>query len=387
MKSNLSLLNILHLFNDGFEASFLLLLPFIQKDLHFNLTYVGILGTLVIIIRILMALPSGYLAMKAGGMRVLIYSIILYALGFLGVPFSNSLIRLLLVFIIGGLGYSFFHTIGFALVSKWADKKTRGKDLGNFTSIGDLGKVGISTVLTFIIVAIGWRFTSLLYTFISIILFLFFFIKFNKLKDSFIENQAKVKELHFIEVMKNWRFILAMATGFFDNFASASLYIFLPFLLLKRGINPSFLGSFTAAFFIGNFLGKYVLSRFIDRHGSVRIFMVAEVFMALFIFLLASSTSFILIIIFAVILGIFTKGTLPVVETMITESVEHHANYEKAHGINGVITNIGVAVAPILLGIISDKLSIVWAFDMMAIAALIALIPALGFYLLYRKSF
>lgn len=38
-------LNILHIFNDGFQASFILLLPFIVADLKIDLFQVGTLGT------------------------------------------------------------------------------------------------------------------------------------------------------------------------------------------------------------------------------------------------------------------------------------------------------------------------------------------------------
>lgn len=56
MKQKLLPLNILHIFNDGFFASFLLLSPFIAKSLHLSLTQVGLLGTEVTIVEI--ASPS-----------------------------------------------------------------------------------------------------------------------------------------------------------------------------------------------------------------------------------------------------------------------------------------------------------------------------------------
>ena len=45
MLDRVKLLSVLHILNDGYQASFLLLLPFIAKDLNINLTQIGTLGT------------------------------------------------------------------------------------------------------------------------------------------------------------------------------------------------------------------------------------------------------------------------------------------------------------------------------------------------------
>lgn len=75
-------LNTLHIFNDGYESSFLLLLPFIAKDIHINLTQVGFLGTIFNSLSIHLAIPAGYIAKKIGGMKTLIFALFIYALGY-----------------------------------------------------------------------------------------------------------------------------------------------------------------------------------------------------------------------------------------------------------------------------------------------------------------
>src|SRR5436305_11023186 len=83
-------LNILHVLNDGFQASFLLLLPFIAKDLHTNLTQIGFLGTLVNSLSVVLALPAGYVATKVGGMRTLVIALFIYALGYFVTGFAPT---------------------------------------------------------------------------------------------------------------------------------------------------------------------------------------------------------------------------------------------------------------------------------------------------------
>jgi len=376
-------LTILHIFNDGFEGSFLLLLPFIAKDLHINLAQVGMLGTAEGLMVIVCSIPAIYLAARYGGLRVLLGALFIYTAGFFLTALSPSFSLLFITFIVAGCGFGLFHSIAFGLVSRWSEKSERGRKLGNFTATGDAGKIALSSVLTFIIVIIGWRMTSLSFAFVTFILFVLF-SKFITPKDQALE-EKHVSQAHIPlkDFIKNMQFVLANTTNVFDSLASASLFIFLPFLLLKRGVNPAILGTFTATFFLGNFLGKTYLGRLVDKHGSAKIFIFSELFMAVFIFILANSSSILVILLSSVLLGAFTKGTVPVIKAMVSESVEHHENFEKAFGINSVIAGGASALAPIILGFVSNSYGIVYAFNLSAVFALIATAPAL-LYLLLR---
>jgi len=380
LSSNFLTLYVLHYLNDGFDASFILLLPFIAKELHLSLTQVGFVGTLSNSLSVILALPAGYIATKIGGIKTLVLALFVYGLAYIGTGFSPNYFWILLVFILGGVGFGVFHTIGFALIARWSIKEERGKQMGNFTAIGDTGKISLTAVLTFIIILIGWRYTSMLYGIVAIIAAVFIsFIIFSR-KEHFVTKAQQTKEINFVEILKHTKFLFATITGFFDCLASSSLFMFLPFLLLKRGVSPAFLGSFAATFFIGNFIGKLVLGRFTDKYGTSKVFITAEILMGLFIFLFANTSSFLLIIIFSIILGIFTKGTVAVTNTMVSEASEHHGNFEKAFGVNEFITSIGTTIAPLILGLLSDKFGIVSAFYAMGIAAIIAAIPAYFFY-------
>ena len=107
--------------------------------------------------------------------------------------------------------------------------------------------------------------------------------------------------------------------------------------------------------------------------------------MAIFIIILANIPSFIIIMIAAIILGVFTKGTAPLNKTMLSESIEHHGNFEKAFGINEVIASTAKTLAPITLGFVSNTFGIVAAFNLAAVIALCAIIPALGFYFVKKN--
>jgi MFS family permease len=117
----------------------------------------------------------------------------------------------------------------------------------------------------------------------------------------------------------------------------------------------------------------------VDTHGSVKIFVICEILMAILLLLLANATSIPLILVCSVILGFFTKGTIPITKIMVSESVEHHGDFEKAFGVNNAITAIAATAAPILMGFVADTYGIINAFVLMAFSVIIAIIPALLF--------
>ena len=174
MLDRVKLLSVLHILNDGYQASFLLLLPFIAKDLNINLTQIGTLGTFLYGFEIIFALPAGYLNERLNGLKVLILSMALYGLSYLLLTFSPSFIFLILIFSLAGIGFAIFHPIAFALLAKWSHKDTLGRSMGDFMALGDLGRIGLSTVIAFMAVQIGWRSASFLY---SLVIFLFSEIK------------------------------------------------------------------------------------------------------------------------------------------------------------------------------------------------------------------
>ncbi len=378
-------LNILHIFNDGFQASYLLLLPFIARAEGLNLTQVGSLGTVLNVAGIVLALPAGYIAAKFGGLKTLVVALFIYGLALVGAGSFGNYYALLGLFALGGIGFGVFHPIAFALIAKWFPKERRGRAMGNFTAIGDVGRIGISAALSFIAVAIGWRQTALLYAGGAIVMAVGSYHFLVSRADRVEVKERHATPMSLWQIIKNKRYVLAMSTGALDSFASASLYVFLPFLLLKRGISPALLGSFTAAFFVGNLFGKTALGRFVDKFGNSKVFIASELLMAGFIFLLANSTATLLIVICAVVLGIFTKGTVPVVSTMVSESVDHHGNFEKAFGLSAFITSVAITAAPLALGVVSDKLGIVAAFNVMAGVALVAVIPAVAFFFVKQQ--
>ena len=374
MKNKLTQIFALHFFNDGFLASIILILPFIKQSLNLTLTQIGFLTSILSVSGIILSLPAGFFGHKIGAIKILSVAIFFYSIGFIAVGLSFSYFYLVISFLIAAIGFGIFHPIAFSLVAKWAPINKLGRAMGDFTAIGDVGRIALSSTVAFIIVAIGWQKTSIIYGIIS--LFSIFIIIFLNKKEGDVETKKNISKINYWQIIKNTKFIFALLITFFDNLASSALFIFIPFLFLSRNINPSVLGLFTSAFLVGNLIGKTTLGRLTDKYKSTKVFIIAEFFMAVFIFLLTLSYSQFLIIIISVILGALTAGTIPVRSTMISESTQHHKRYEEVFGISSFVANIATSLAPIILGFVADKYGIVSSFNISALFALFAIIPA-----------
>lgn len=386
MKKNFLYLNALHILNDGFEAGFLILLPFIAKDLHINLAQVGVLSTVEKILIMILSIPAGYLALKFGGLRTIIVALLIYSIGFMLTSFAYSFLFLLFTFIVAGIGFGLFNSIGLALAAKWSDKKTIGRQMGNYSATGDLGKVIFPAALTFLIGFIGWRSATFSFSILGIFIFLISLKIFVALKDTVRLESKQISDVPIKKFFTNKLFVLANIINVFDNIGSSSLYIYLPFLLLERGLSPFMLGLVVACFFIGNIGGKTILGWFVDIFGNIKIVVFSEILMAIIIVILANLTYIPFIVLMSLLLGVFTKGTLPVIKTMVTDSVAHHNNFQKAFGLNVFFGGAGVAISALVLGLVADRFGIISSFYVAAGFSLLTIFPVFVFSYIKRKE-
>jgi MFS family permease len=375
--SKLTQLNVLHVLNDGFLVSLPLLLPFLQKDLGLSLTQIGFLGTALKSFEVILALPAGHLAEKFGSLRLLLFAIFVYAAGYLFAGFSMNIFFLTIAFLLAGIGFGVFHPVAFSLVDSWSKSKHKGRNMGNFTAIGDIGRLAIASAVTLIAGYVGWRFASLLYGSLAMGLFVLFMLIIGPKKDNHQEVEVQETNNKTFSFLRR-KYVLVTLTGFLDSLSSSALFVFIPFLLILRGASVDYLGSLTAMFFVGNMVGKIGMGRMVDMFGNKKIFFWAEIIMAICLLAITQFPSILVIALISIILGALTKGTVPVIMTMVSQSLEHGDSRQKAYGFNAFIVGMATTSAPFLLGITSDRFGIQAAFYLSAAVAIVATMPVLA---------
>ena len=369
------LLPILHLFNDGYLAAMPLVLPFAAEEFSIPLSMVGLLGSLLSFSGIILALPAGAAAARFGAVRLLSFAVLCYSIGFLLLGTAGGIAAIFAAFILGSIAFGIFHPIAFSAVAKESSSSQLGRNMGIFAATGDIGRIAFAAAVTFIIGLTSWRFTSFLYGIAALFLFLFCFIYALRRNDGNKETASKSKKKLDYSILKKKAFGLSNAASFLDSFANASLFIFIPFLLTFRGIDAAFIGVFTSVFFVGNLLGKVIMGRLTDRVKEEYLFIGCECCIFIALIILALSPSAVIISLLALILGFFTKGTVPIVSTMIAQSVGE-TEYEAAYSVNSLSTSIANTLAPLFFGLLADILGVQAIFFACGIAALLAAIPA-----------
>ena len=130
-----------HALHDGFTDLLNVLYPLLQAQ--FGLSYAAI-GALKTVYSGAMAsgqIPSGKLAVRLGGVRVLATGTLLIAVGYGFAGLTGSLYGVIAGLLLAGLGGSTQHPIGSSLVSAAFPGLRSRTALGTYNFTGDVGKV------------------------------------------------------------------------------------------------------------------------------------------------------------------------------------------------------------------------------------------------------
>lgn len=375
-------LSILHFLNDGVRSTFVAILPFITKDLALSLSTVGFLGAAQPFFASILAIPAGFIASRFGGFHFLISLLLIYSLGALGNALSPNLSGVILAFSLGALGFGMFHTVGFSLIAKISDKTNIGRNMGNFTAIGDIGRAVIPPAAIFLVSIIGWRGSITSIATLGFIAYAIFLTLGPKRDQHQFKVESKDKEghkdffKHLLILLKTKKLILTLLAAVGDAVASNPVFLFLPFLILAKGISVTQYGIITGIFFAGSLFGKFVLGRGVDKLGNLKVFIGSEVFMATSLVLLTISSNFSIVLVIAFLLGIFTKGTIAVVPTMLAQASQK-IHYNKTYSLSETFVGISAAIAEVLMGVVASTKGVIFVFYLCAFLGIIATIPAL----------
>lgn len=378
------LLNIFHILIDGLFESVPLLLSFMAIAWGSGEKEVGLIISLAVMASTLTGLATKPLSRRFGRLSALIGITALYGAGFLLNAFSANLYFAGGCFILATAGHTVFHSISFSYLSSATDRTALGTALGNFTALGDIGRVPFTALTGFVAASSlagfpGWRIVSFFYG-LAALLFSYWAgaFLFSQTDSTPVEESATTKptkNLLNFSLLRNSRHALPIIANCFDAFGSDRIFTFLPFLLLAKNIEPQQIGLFALLFMISGLGGKIACGRLVDRFGARPVFLAAESSMALLLGILVVATQPALLLLTAFLLGIVTKGTVPVVQTIVANTVEDPAEYDDIFTLNNLSRGVTNILAPLVFGFIAAAYGVIWAYCAMGIAACCAVLP------------
>lgn len=386
MRNQQRLLNASHIVIDGLFESVPMLLSFMLVSFGANEKEAGVIISLASMGSTLGGLFTICLSRYLGLLRTISLVIFLYGIGFFTNAFSNSIYLTGSCFILAISGYCLFHNLAFTYLTIHSARECLGKTMSNFTAVGDLGRIPFVSLASFAAAACvwgfpGWRIVCGIYGLGAIgfagYLLVTSYHPTEKSCGEFSSAAAPKRFFPSFSLLRKKQFALPITATIFDAIGSDQLFVFLPYLLLSKGIDAKIMGTFALAFTCGCFFGKVMCGRIADRLGPRKVFVVSEIAMAALLIILLLGQQILIIAGTAFFLGIVTKGTVPVIQTLITEPVREPHQYNDIIAVSSFMRGTVSMLTPLIFGFIAAAVGVHWLYATMALAASCAVVPAL----------
>ena len=218
-------------------------------------------------------IPSGMLAVRLGGVRVLAAGTVLVAVGYGLAGLTGSLYGVIAGLLLAGLGGSTQHPIGSSLVSAAFPGLRSRTALGTYNFTGDVGKMLLPALFAVIAASLGWQQALIVVAALAV---LGAGVILASLKP--IPMHAKGGESKAMAGQdRPWAYWLLFSIHIADDLVRTGFMIFLPFLLRDKGADLPTIGLGLSLLFAGGAAGKLVMGWVGDRLGVVPSVILTEV--------------------------------------------------------------------------------------------------------------
>ncbi|PIG07647.1 MFS transporter [Comamonas sp. 26] len=371
---------------DGFDLLILgFMLSAISADLNLTPGQAGSLVTWTLIGAVFGGIFFGILSDKYGRIRVLTWTIVLFAV-FTGLcAFAQGYWDLLIYRTIAGIGLGGEFGIGMALAAEAWPARHRAR-VSSYVALGwQLGVLGAAVLTPLLLPSIGWRGMFL----VGVIPAVVAWVIRNKLHEPEVFTARDPKDqpsaMQCLKLLMKDKATTKVSLGVIvltsvQNFGYYGIMIWMPSFLSKQmGFSLTKSSMWTAATIIGMSVGIWVFGQMADRIGrkpTFLIFQVGSVISVLTYSQLSDPTAMLWV---GAIMGLFVNGMMGGYGAVISEAYPTEARATAQN----VLFNIGRAVGgfgPVVIGALAMAysfqvaialLAAIYVLDMLATAFLI----------------
>lgn len=356
-----------HALHDGFTDLLNVLYPLLQSQ--FGLSY-GAIGALKTCYSGAMAtgqIPSGHLAERFGGVRILATGTMLIAAGYCLAGLSGSLYGVIAGLLLAGLGASTQHPIGSSLVAAAYHGPRSRTALGTYNFTGDVGKVLLPALFALIAASLGWQQALVVMAALAV---LGAGIILASLKPIVMHGTAEPSKA-VAGQDRPWAYWLLFSIHIADDLVRTGFLIFLPFLLRDKGADVPTIGLGLSLMFAGGAAGKLVMGWVGQKLGVVPSVLLTEAATTLLI-LAALPLSLEVALLLLPAVGLVLNGTSSVLYGTIPEFVSPERRI-KAFAVFYTGGSVAGATGPLLFGLFGDVVGLTTALIAVACVALTTL--------------
>lgn len=353
-----------HALHDGFTDLLNVLYPLLQSQ--FGLSY-GAIGALKTCYSGAMAtgqIPSGLLAERFGGVRVLALGTLLIAGGYTLAGLSGSLYGVIAGLILAGLGGSTQHPIASSLVAAAYHGQRSRTALGTYNFTGDVGKVLLPAFFALIAASLGWQQALVAMSAVAVV---GAGIILASLKPIVMHGKAEPSKA-VAGQDRPWAYWLLFSIHIADDLVRTGFLIFLPFLLRDKGADLPTIGLGLSLLFAGGAAGKLVMGWVGQKLGVVPSVLLTEIATTLLI-LAALPLPLDVALLLLPAVGLVLNGTSSVLYGTIPEFVSPERR-TKAFAVFYTGGSVAGATGPLLFGLLGDGVGLATALVAVSCVAL-----------------
>jgi FSR family fosmidomycin resistance protein-like MFS transporter len=353
-----------HALHDGFTDLLNVLYPLLQAQFGLSYAAIGAFKTVYSGAMAVGQIPSGKLAVRFGGVKVLAIGTALIAVGYGLAGLTGSLYGVVVGLLLAGLGGSTQHPIGSSLVSAAYSGLRSRTALGTYNFTGDVGKVLLPAFFALIVASLGWQQALII---IAAIAVLGAGVILGTLKPVPLHNKGDEAKVTAGQD-RPWAYWLLFSIHIADDLVRTGFLIFLPFLLRDKGADIPTIGLGLSLLFAGGAAGKLVMGWVGEKLGVVASVILTEVATTVLILLLLPlSLPLALVLLPAV--GLMLNGTSSVLYGTVPEFVSPE---KRTHAFAIFYTGGSVAGAtgPLISGFVGDAVGLPIALSIVSCIAL-----------------
>ena len=365
---------ILHFLNDGYVVAVFPILPLISRELHLSYTEAGMVRAALRASLALFQIPSVMIGELVGEFLLLTIGMMLLSAGLVLAAFSLSLTQLLISMVGAGVGGSVYHPVGTSIVSRGSDERRRGSRIGILNFSGDVGKAVIPFLVGLVASQFGWRFSFGLIGLSGVAISFVLIGAVRRVMNRRVRGQEGMLSFSLPKIGRDIfryprRFYLFCFVGILDAMIRTGVETFMPFLFVIKGFSEDSFGFYVSLIFIGGALGKFGCGSFSDRFGSTITIALTEALtgLAVLSILLIPRQA---IIPFLILLGFFLSGTSTVLYSVVPDLVSFERTGQ-AYAVFYTMTIGFGTFAPIIVGVTADILTLVPAFMLLSLFAIL----------------
>ena len=359
------------------------LFPWLKVEFGLSYAELGFLMTMFFVVSTIIQAAAGFWVDHSGPLKVLFFGVAMLAVSAVVLAFSNGYWTLLIGACIAGMGNGVFHPADYTLINRRVSPERLPHAYSMHGISGALGWAASPVVLVGITALAGWRQALLMASFIACVILLLLFWRRHVLmgsdeqrhEEATARSNASAFSFDFLRLPVVWMcwgffFLSALALSGVQSFATTAMQVLydLPFTLTSTAITTYMLGS-AAGMFFGGFAAKR--ARFPERVIAVGLFLASVIAIVIALALVSGSTMLSLF----TIMGFCVGMAGPSRDLMIRAATPKEAS-GRVFGIVYSGLDSGLAVGPLLFGLLMDWEMAPGVFICIAIFLLLSLLTA-----------